>query len=338
MARDWLIVYLLYSYSDFFFSFGIIGKFIWWNLTGFYGWCLFVVGHDCGHGSFSEYKLLNDILGHINHAPLCVPFHGWRISHRAHHQYHNDVDHDHSWRPLSKKSYSQSGIIPTYLFRFTPLLLILYPIYLITESRDAGFSGNHFNPFSKMFKKEERPGAALSAFLVLAWLVYLFSTYSLSVLFQKYWIPYLIFVAWLDLVTYMQHTDGNVVYYRGKGWDYLKGAISTVDRTYKHLIDPFGLGYGRLLDHLHHNISDAHVIHHLFFTQIPHYRLREATDAILPILGKYYRFDSTPIHVAFWKSIQECHFVEDEGEKLFYQGKDKAQGLMGFFPKKPNTQ
>lgn len=85
MFRDWLVVYLLYKFSDNFFSFGFIGKFIWWNITGFFGWCLFVVGHDCGHGSFSEYELLNDILGHVNHVPLCVPFHGWRISHRGHH-------------------------------------------------------------------------------------------------------------------------------------------------------------------------------------------------------------------------------------------------------------
>jgi omega-3 fatty acid desaturase (delta-15 desaturase) len=146
MARDWLVVYILYCLSDSFFSLGFVGKFIWWNITGFFGWCLFVVGHDCGHGSFSNYPLLNDILGHLNHAPLCVPFHGWRISHRSHHQYHNDVDNDHSWRPLNKTGYEYSGIIPTFLFRYTPLLLFLYPVYLTRESRDAGFSGNHFNP------------------------------------------------------------------------------------------------------------------------------------------------------------------------------------------------
>lgn len=48
-------------------------------------WALFVIGHDCGHGSFSRHRWLNHLVGHLSHTPILVSFHGWRISHRTHH-------------------------------------------------------------------------------------------------------------------------------------------------------------------------------------------------------------------------------------------------------------
>lgn len=51
-------------------------------------WALFVVGHDCGHQSFSKHKSVNDLVGNIVHASILVPYHGWRISHRTHHANH----------------------------------------------------------------------------------------------------------------------------------------------------------------------------------------------------------------------------------------------------------
>ncbi len=58
---------------------------IFWFLQGTMFWALFVVGHDCGHGSFSRYRWLNNLIGHLSHTIILVPYHGWRISHRTHH-------------------------------------------------------------------------------------------------------------------------------------------------------------------------------------------------------------------------------------------------------------
>jgi omega-3 fatty acid desaturase (delta-15 desaturase) len=62
--------------------------FVWplyWIAQGTMFWALFVVGHDCGHQSFSPSRFLNDFVGNIVHATIMVPYHGWRVSHRKHH-------------------------------------------------------------------------------------------------------------------------------------------------------------------------------------------------------------------------------------------------------------
>lgn len=39
-------------------------------LVGMIGFSIFVVGHDCGHGTFSPYKWVNDIFGHVCHGTV----------------------------------------------------------------------------------------------------------------------------------------------------------------------------------------------------------------------------------------------------------------------------
>ena len=56
------------------------------NRPGTMFWAIFVLGHDCGHGSFSAYSWVNDIVGTILHSFILVPFYSWKLSHRAHHK------------------------------------------------------------------------------------------------------------------------------------------------------------------------------------------------------------------------------------------------------------
>jgi omega-6 fatty acid desaturase / acyl-lipid omega-6 desaturase (Delta-12 desaturase) len=93
----------------------------------------------------------------------------------------------------------------------------------------------------------------------------------------------------------------------------LRGALSTIDRDY---------GF---FNYLHHHIGDTHIAHHLF-SSMPHYHAQEATEAIKPLLGKYYNLDTTSIMSALWQAMHYCRYVEPEQEPAG----DKPEGVYWF--------
>ncbi|KAJ4822573.1 Omega-6 fatty acid desaturase, endoplasmic reticulum [Turnera subulata] len=116
----------------------------------------------------------------------------------------------------------------------------------------------------------------------------------------------------LDLFFYNFRNDfPDLPHYDSSEWDWLKGALSTVDRDYG------------ILNKVFHNITDTHVAHHLF-NSIPHYHAMDATKAIKTVLGDYYQFDDTPIFQAMWRSTTECLYVEqDQTRKGVYWYRNK---------------
>ena len=109
--------------------------------------------------------------------------------------------------------------------------------------------------------------------------------------------PYLVVNFWLVTITKLQHTHAELPHYTDTEWDWLRGALATVDRS-----------YGALLNTLHHHIADTHVAHHLF-SQMPHYHAQEATAALKPVLGEYYRSDDTFVLAALWREMGACRYV-----------------------------
>jgi omega-3 fatty acid desaturase (delta-15 desaturase) len=278
---------------------------LYWFAQGTMFWALFVVGHDCGHGSFSKYKWVNNLVGHLSHTPILVPFHGWRISHRTHHANTGNLDTDESWYPVSETKYNEMTW-PEKLVRFY-LPLIAYPVYLFRRSPSRP-GGSHFLPDSPLFKPSEKWDVITSTVWLLGMLALLAaigSQIGWLALGAYYGVPYVIFVMWLDLVTYLHHTEADIPWYPDEDWFFLKGALSTIDRDYG------------IFNPIHHDIG-THVAHHIFLS-IPHYHLQAATEAIKPVLGSYYRKSKTPIWQSFWRSYRTCHFVADQGSPVYYQ-------------------
>ncbi|CAM9496096.1 unnamed protein product [Phaeothamnion confervicola] len=288
---------------------------LYWAAQGTMFWALFVVGHDCGHGSFSNSKRLNDIIGHLCHASILVPYHGWRISHRTHHANHGNIETDESWVPMTKSAVEETDWTGK-MARFNPIVMLLaYPFYLFL--RTPGESGSHFDPKCDLFVDSEAGDVKTSARWyagMLAVLAAVGAKFGFLFLAKMYLVPYAINVMWLDLVTYLHHTDPEVPWYRGSAWNYMRGGISTRDRDYG------------IINNIHHDIG-THVVHHLF-PQIPHYNLCEATKAVKPVLGEYYKEPEKsgilPFHLIkqYLKGTQDCIYVPDEGEVVYYQPDD----------------
>lgn len=273
-----------------------------WNISGFFMWGIFVIGHDCGHGTFSEHGLLNDTLGHLTHGSILVPYFAWQLSHRRHHMYHNHIDKDysHPWYTPDKLANPEEGLarmMEQYPFIRFFFPFVGWPLYLYGMP-----DGSHWIPFSsqRMWKDTDVVEYRKCIFSTLVVLANIAGIYYLggSGLVGKpedlvmniayyYGAPWVVFSWWLVTVTYLQHHNHDTLVYDDNDWKFVDAAFETVDRK-------FGFG----IDTLHHHITDGHVAHHLFFTKIPHYNLMIATRAISKYLddnqlGFLYKSDIT---------------------------------------------
>ncbi|KAJ3417630.1 Delta(12)-fatty-acid desaturase [Chytridiales sp. JEL 0842] len=298
----------------------------WLVLWPLYWYCQGVVCTECGHQAFSNYAWVNNTVGFILHSALLVPYYSWKISHSKHHKGCGHMKKDQVFlartrselglppkREDDDESKPQISEIPILdVLNIIKMLTIGWPAYLIFNASGQLYPrwANHFNPNSPIFERPKHTRQVLASdvgiLIALAGLTYASYTFGFSEVVKYYLIPYLWVNNWLVMITFLQHTDVKVPHYRDNEWDFLRGALSTVDRDY---------GF---LNFFHHHISDSHVVHHLFST-MPHYNAIKATPYAKKFLGKFYVKDETNIYVALYRSFVHCRFVEDEGDVLFYK-------------------
>ena len=214
------------------------------------------------------------------------------------------MDKDEVFVPRTKANLgSMARRLKNPIGRIVDILITLaigWPSYLLFNASGRYYQryATHFDPNAPIFNERERlyvviSNASLSGVaLLLCKLAY---TRGVMWLIKLYVTPLLIVNAFLVLITFLQHTHPALPHYSEDEWE----SLSTVDRDYG------------VLNYVFHHITDTHVVHHLFST-IPHYNAKEATKAIKPILGEYYRLDSTAVIPAVWREFKECVVVDSD--------------------------
>ncbi|KAJ7685455.1 fatty acid desaturase-domain-containing protein, partial [Mycena polygramma] len=295
----------------------------WWfqglTFTG-----LWVIGHECVHESFLPSKLACTTIGLVLRYALlsitntiCRYVMSWKATHRIHHRYHGHMVHDQYWIPALRSEVKvERDSIWEYL-QDAPLVVLAklvgqqmvgfqsYLLLNITGPRRYPRWTNYFNPYSIMFRPQDRGAVIVSdlAILVMVWIttkaVHL---WGMRNVFMFYDIPYLLVSHWVTMIVYLQHTDPAIPHYRERGWTYTRGALATVDRDF--------LGWqGRLFLH---DIAHFHVVHHLF-PRIPFYNGEIATQHVKKLIGKDYHVLNETVLKTLWRNVNSCQFVEDEG-------------------------
>jgi omega-6 fatty acid desaturase (delta-12 desaturase) len=325
----WSFMYVL---RDFFYvavlgytAYAVLEKCVWY--VAIPGWILYtylqgaamtgiwVMAHECGHQAFSSSKLLNDTVGLVLHSLLLVPYHSWKISHAHHHQNTCSIENDEVFVPAERSVIDHindsplanlSGVLTMWLFG--------WPAYLVSNitgpRKYDGKAKSHFEMWSALFSPAQWSVIALSDVGLLAagaLIYYAIQTFSLAVVARYYFAPYLVVNMFLVTITYLQHTDTYIPHYTDAEFSWLRGALSTVDRSF---------GW---LDKVHHHIADSHVAHHIFHT-MPHYNAVAATPYLRDFLGDYYLVDNAPWVSSVFRSWSNCKYVDlRDGDIVYYK-------------------
>jgi len=278
---------------------------------------VWVIAHECGHGAFSTSSVVNDTVGFIFHTLLSVPYFSWQHTHANHHHYTNNLQKDEVFVPRKRSQVELTSAYKTVqnpVFVFAQLVIMLlfgWPLYLLINTSGHPIDGfaSHFLPTSPIFSKKEHLKVVASAVSLLGWwygLYVLGSLFGSALVIRLYVLPLIVTNAFLVAITFMQHTDKNIPHYDNDEWNWLRGALCTVDRT-----------MGSYLDEKLHLIHVTHVLHHIF-PKIPFYHSREASKAIVKVIGKYHSKDDSNYLVSMWKAANDCVFLEEGDGILFW--------------------
>jgi omega-6 fatty acid desaturase (delta-12 desaturase) len=224
---------------------------------------IFIIFHDCGHGSFFRSKRANQVIGSIAGLLNLTPYRHWRWQHALHHGTSGDLDRRGSgdiWT-LTVEEYLESNRWRRVAYRLArnPLVLfVIAPVFLFVVHHR--FASAAAPPRER--QSVRRTNLALLAVTVLMSVVMGFRTFLLIQLTVSAFAGAL--GVWLF---YVQHQFEGAHWSRGEDWDYTSAALRG-SSFYK---------LPKILQWFTGNIGFHH-IHHLS-PRIANYHLERCHDA-----------------------------------------------------------
>ncbi|HYE33272.1 MAG TPA: fatty acid desaturase [Methylomirabilota bacterium] len=224
---------------------------------------IFIIFHDCGHGSYFKSRTANDVVGFITGVLTLTPYHHWRWEHSIHHASSGHLDKRgtgdiNTWTVEEYLNASPKDRFKYRLGRNPFILFLIAPLYLFLIQQRI--------PSPKASKRER-----LSVHWMNLAIVAMVAGMSLIFGLKNYLIIQLIVTAvagaagvWLF---YVQHQFEGVYWERGEDWDFTRAALEG-SSFYK---------LPRILQWFSGNIGYHH-IHHLS-SRIPNYNLERCHKA-----------------------------------------------------------
>ncbi|HEX2908585.1 MAG TPA: fatty acid desaturase [Phototrophicaceae bacterium] len=220
---------------------------------------VFIIFHDCGHGSFFKSKKANDFVGVFTGIITFTPYYAWRHSHAIHHATSGDLDRrgiGDVWT-LTYEEYQKRPRLQQFFYR-----LYRNPFMIFVVGPTIDFVVLQRLPYmNKSAKAREKNSVHVTNLALLGVAVVL----SLTIGFKAYvlvQLPIIAFASSLGVwLFYVQHQYENVYWERHENWDYATAAL-------------YGSSFYKLpkvLQWFTGNIGFHH-IHHLS-PRIPNYQL-----------------------------------------------------------------
>jgi acyl-lipid omega-6 desaturase (Delta-12 desaturase) len=230
---------------------------------------IFIIFHDCGHGSFFRSQRANDLLGFITGVLTFTPYHQWRHKHALHHATSGDLDGRGTgdiWT-LTVQEYVEAPRwkrMAYRIFRNPFVLFVIAPLYL--------FLIHQRFPSSTVGRRERLGVHWTNGAIVLIALVM-----DLTVGIKAYLLiqlPVMTVTGTVGLwLFYVQHQFDGVYWQRRKNWGFAEASLNG-SSFYK---------LPRILQWFSGNIGFHHV-HHLS-PRIPNYNLESCHRAV-PLFQK----------------------------------------------------